>query len=79
MIYLTRGARQGGTIDVWDLPRPPVLVRGNWRHPSYPDSQKSHAIPVGFARLDDRLAAKIFGRLPQNGELRKWHPRPPMK
>lgn len=51
MAWLTRGVRQS-RVDVWTTRRKPVLVHGNWRHPSAPGEPKRFWMPWRTIPLD---------------------------
>lgn len=45
MPWMTRGVRQQHCVDIWITRARPVLVRGNWKHPSAPTEPKRHWLP----------------------------------
>jgi hypothetical protein len=65
-VYVTRGIRQSKNVEVWKTAKPPVLVRGDWRHPSAPNEPKRFWLPA--ARMADWICLLTFGCQPQPGE-----------
>lgn len=67
-IYLTRGARQTTTVDVWSLRRRPVLVSGNWRHPKGTKEPKRYWTPT--ARIGYMACMLCFDEFIDPGECK---------
>jgi len=71
-VYLTQGRRQYA-VDVWSTHRPPVLHRGNWKHPAHPEEPKCYWPPL--VTISMAVCVLVFGKLPPRSQALQVRPK----
>lgn len=69
-MYLSRGVRQS-SYDLWRTRRKPVMIRGDWKHPSAPTEHKRYWLPdetIPATPTQRDLLLSAFGVLPSPGQ-----------